>query len=135
MLQSAYLHNDGGHHWTIHPLPNEAQISMVGGIVPEVIDGRTCLVLAGNLYPLRAQMGPLDASMGTVLGIDSPGRFTPLPYDRTGLFIPGDTRCMIGLNGKSRQFLVAAGYGDSVQVLSVAPTSSSVSPPRPSSHR
>ena len=125
ILQSAYLHNDGGHHWTIHPLPNEAQISMVGGIVPEVIDGRTCLVLAGNLYPLRAQMGPLDASMGTVLEIDSLGRFTPLPYDRTGLCIPGDTRCLIGLGGKSHQLLISSGYGDSVRIFALPPQSSS----------
>jgi hypothetical protein len=117
ILQSSYLHNDGHHHWTIHPLPNDAQISMVGGIVPEEIGGQSCLILAGNLYPFHAQLGPLDASIGTVLETDRNGHFTPLPYDRTGLYIPGDTRSLIGLQGKSHQFIVTAGYGDSVRVL------------------
>jgi hypothetical protein len=117
ILQSSYLHNDGGHHWSFHPLPNYAQLSMVNGIVPAEIDGRTCLVLAGNLYPFRAQMGPLDASMGMVLETDSQGRFTPLPYDHTGLCIPGDTRSLIGLKGKDHPLLVTAGYNDSVRVF------------------
>jgi len=116
-LSSMYLYNDGHRHWTSHKLPNYAQISMINGIVPADIDGARCLVLAGNLYPLRAQMGPLDAGMGMVLTIDSSGRLDPAPYRLTGLNIPGDTRCLIGLKGKKHQFLVAAGYGDSVQVL------------------
>jgi hypothetical protein len=116
-LLSVYLHNDGNRHWTSHPLPNYAQLSIINGIVPADIDGRRVLVLAGNLYPLRAQMGPLDAGMGMVLAIDSSGALNPLSYRLTGLNIPGDTRCLVGLKGKKYQFLVAAGYGDSVQVL------------------
>jgi hypothetical protein len=116
-LSSVYLHNDGRRHWTSHALPNYAQMSMINGIVPADIEGKRCLVLAGNLYPLRAQMGPLDAGMGMVLAIDSNGGLNPLPYRLTGLNIPGDTRCLVGLKGKKYQFLVAAGYGDSVQVL------------------
>ena len=116
-LRSMYLHNDGGHHWTFHPLPNYAQISMINGIVPAEIDGQSCLVLAGNCYPFRAQLGPQDASIGLVLQEDGKGSFTPLTYDRTGLCIPGDTRSLIGVKGKKYQFLVAAGYNDSVQVL------------------
>jgi len=114
-LSSVYLHNDGKRHWTSKVLPNYAQMSIVNGIVPMDIEGQRYLILAGNLYPLRAQMGPLDAAMGMVLAIDS-GRLDPRPYRLTGLNIPGDTRCLLGLKGKKYQFLVAAGYGDSVQV-------------------
>jgi hypothetical protein len=119
MLRSSYLHNDRGKHFTIHPLPNYAQISMINGIVPTTIGGRTCLVLAGNLYPLRAQMGPLDASIGMVLEIDDHGNFTPQPFSQTGLYIPGDTRCLIGLKGKSHPLLVSAGYSDSVRIFTL----------------
>jgi len=116
-LSSVVLHNDGNHHWTTRPLPNYAQLSCIDAIVPSTIDDRPCLVLAGNLYPMRAQMGPLDASIGMILKIDSGGKLTPLPYSQTGLRIPGDTRCLIDLKGKRTEFLVAAGSADSVQVL------------------
>jgi hypothetical protein len=116
-LQSTYLHNEGGHHWTFHPLPNYAQISMINGIVPVEINGIQDLVLAGNLYPFRAQLGPLDASIGLILQGDGKGQFTPQTYDQTGLYIPGDTRSLIGLKGGKYQFIVAAGYNGPVQVL------------------
>ncbi|GGA91914.1 VCBS repeat-containing protein [Puia dinghuensis] len=119
ILSSGYWHNDGNHRFTFHPLPNYAQLSVVNGIVPVETAGSRMLVLAGNLYPLRAQMGPLDASMGMVLKTDNGGQFTPLPYDLTGLCIPGDTRCLIGLKGKKYQFLVAAGYGNAVQIIAL----------------
>ena len=118
ILQSMYLHREAAHQWSLHPLPNQAQISIVNGIVPVSIDGKQDLVLAGNLYPFRVQLGPLDASIGLVLdNNDGKGNFTPLPYSQTGLCIPGDIRSLIELKGKKYEFLVAAGYGDSVQVL------------------
>ena len=117
ILSSMYLHNDGHRRWTLRPLSNSAQISMVNGILPEKIGGRECLVLAGNFYPFRAQLGPLDASIGLVLQGDDHGSFTPLPYDRTGLCIPGDVRSLVGLKGKKFRFVVAASYNGAVQVL------------------
>jgi len=121
-LSSIYLHNDGNHHWTIHPLPNEAQLSCINAIAPTTIDGQPCLMLAGNLYPMRAQMGPLDAAIGMILKVGSTGRLTPLPYSHTGLHIRGDTRSLIEVKGKKYRFFVAAGYGDSIQVLRKDPS-------------
>jgi hypothetical protein len=118
MLSSIYLRNDGGRRWKWQALPNYAQLSMVNGIVPDTIDGKPSLVIAGNFYPFRAQLGPLDASIGLVLQGDERGNFIPLTYERTGLFIPGDTRSLIGIKGKKQQLLVAASYNGTVQVLS-----------------
>lgn len=120
ILSSCYFHNDGGRHLTRYPLPERSQISMINGWAEENIDGKESLVLAGNFYPFRAQLGPLDAGMGLVLQMDgSPGKgpFTSLPYDRTGLCIPGDVRSLIGLKGKKQDFIVAASYNGAVQVL------------------
>jgi enediyne biosynthesis protein E4 len=116
-LQSTCFHNEGGHRWSLHPLPNYAQISMINGIVPVDLDGTQDLIIAGNMYPFRAQLGPLDASIGLVLQEDGKGQFNPLTYDQTGLYIPGDTRNIIGLKGGKYQFIVAAGYNGPVQVL------------------
>ncbi|MBN8851198.1 MAG: VCBS repeat-containing protein [Sphingobacteriales bacterium] len=114
MLSSSFFRNDGSHHWTISPLPTRAQISVINGMVME---DSSSLILAGNLYPFRAQLGPLDAGIGLVLEGDGKGNFTPRPYTETGLCIPGDTRSLIDVRGKKYRFLVAASYGRKVQVL------------------
>lgn len=114
MLSSSFFRNDGNHHWTISPLPTRAQISVINGMVME---DSFSLILAGNLYPFRAQLGPLDAGIGLVLEGDGKGNFTPRPYTETGLCIPGDTRSLIDVRGKKYRFLVAASYGGPVQVL------------------
>lgn len=113
ILTSSFLRNDGNHHWTITPLPNQAQISVINGIAS--VDS-TELVLAGNLYPFRAQLGPLDAGIGLILKDRGNGSFTPQPYTQTGLCIQGDTRSLIEIKGKKDNFLVAAAYGGPVQI-------------------
>ena len=114
LLSSSVLLNNGHRHLTISPLPNRAQISVINGMVAE---DSASLILAGNLYPFRAQLGPLDAGIGLLLKGDGKGDFTPQPYTQTGLCIPGDTRSLIEVKGKKYRFLIAASYGGPVQVL------------------
>ena len=115
MLQSVYLRNDGNRHFTVVPLPAYAQISQVNGIVIRDFDkdGNADILLAGNFYPFRVQQGPLDASIGLVLKGDGKGNFTPLPYASTGLYMPGDIRNIIEINGR----IVAAKNNGPVQVI------------------
>jgi hypothetical protein len=75
------------------------------------------LILAGNLYPFRAQLGPLDAGIGLILKDDGKGGFTPQPYTNTGLYIRGDVRSLIEIKGKRYSFLAAAAHGGPVQIL------------------
>lgn len=120
ILQSCYLHptkSGGRQQWILTPLPNSAQISMINGLVSQKIGGKQALVLAGNFYPFRARLGPLDAGIGLVLMGDGQGNFISLPYSNTGLCIRGDIRCMINLKGKNCQFLVTAANDGPVQVF------------------
>jgi len=114
ILTSSFLHNDSGRHFSITPLPNQAQISVINGMVATDSAG---LILAGNLYPFRAQLGPLDAGIGLILKDNGKGSFTPQPYTQTGLYIRGDTRSLIEIKGKKYSFLAAAAYGGPVQIL------------------
>ena len=75
------------------------------------------IVAGGNLYPLRAQMGPLDASIGIVLKGNGKGHFTPLTYDQTGLLIDGDIRNIISIQTKKGLLLVAGKNEGLVQVV------------------
>lgn len=120
-LSSVYISNDGNKKLTIKPLPSYAQLSMANGLVAKDVDGdgNLDLILAGNFYPMRVQLGPMDASMGLVLKGDGKGNFAPMPYAQTGLCIPGDVRCMIEINAGKKSFLIAAKNNGAVQVVSI----------------
>ena len=110
MLQSVVLRNDGAKKFTVIPLPQPAQISAVNGIIPADIDGdgKKDIIIAGNFYPFRVQIGPLDAGAGLVLKGNGKCGFSSLDYAETNLYLPGDTRNLISLKGKNRLFIVAA---------------------------
>lgn len=118
-LQSVYLENKGNKQFTIHPLPNHAQLSALNGLVTEDInaDGKKDILLAGNLYPFRVQTGPLDASIGLILKNDGKGNFSSLLYDKTGMLITGDVRNMISVKNKNGFFLFVGKNNGKLQCL------------------
>ncbi len=123
MLQSIYLQNNGNNKFTINPLPNFAQISALNGMVSADIDadGNKDIILGGNFYPFRVQVGPLDASIGMVLKGDGKGGFIAQPYKQTGLFIDGDVRNMICVKDQRKLIIFAAKNNGKVQVVQCTP--------------
>lgn len=119
MLASVYLKNNGNQAFTITSLPSYAQVSAVNGIEYTDMDGdgKKDLVLCGNFYPFRVQIGPLDGSIGLVLKGDGKGGFVPLYYAQTGLLINGDVRNMMTLKIADRLVMVIAKNNGSVQVI------------------
>lgn len=117
--QSAYLQNDGNKKITIKYLPAMAQISAANGLLEADVDkdGKKDVILAGNFYPFRVQLGPLDGAIGLVLKGNGKGDFTPLPYAATGLYLAGDVRTMVTVNGKNRLLIVAARNDGALEVL------------------
>jgi hypothetical protein len=117
-FQSVCLLNEGN-KFSLHPLPEYAQLSALNGIVPMDVDnnGSTDLVIAGNLFPMRVQLGPLDASIGMVLKNDGSGNFSPLTYSQTGLNIPGDVRNMISVKTRNGNLLLVAKNNGAIQLL------------------
>src|SRR4030095_16248596 len=91
-LTSVFVKNTGNKKLMLQPLPQYAQMSALTGMVATDIDedGNKDIIAAGNFYPFRVQLGPLDASIGLVLKNNGKGQFTPLLYERTGLCIKGD---------------------------------------------
>lgn len=119
MLQSIFLRNNGNNTFTGIPLPLDAQVSAIQGIIPFDYDsdGKKDLLIGGNFYPFRVQSGPLDASIGLVLKSDTAGQFRPLTYAQTGLLIGGDVRNLIQLKGKNSELIIVARNNESVEVL------------------
>ena len=78
---SVVLHNDGEKGFTLTPLPDEAQIAPIKGIVVHDVDGDGTLdlVVAGNLYGAEANTARADAGNGLWLRGNGKGGFTAVP--------------------------------------------------------
>jgi hypothetical protein len=80
--------------FTVVPLPPEAQIAPVYGLLAEDItgDGKLDLLLAGNFEGFKPDIGPLNAGRGLLLQGDGKGGFTPIPPSRSGFRVTGQAR-------------------------------------------
>jgi hypothetical protein len=93
-LSSIVLENKGNFQFQVHELPQEAQVSRVSGIASYDFDQdkKTELILVGNFSPYRVQLGPCDASVGTILKQIAAFQFEVIPAMHTGFWATGDVR-------------------------------------------
>jgi hypothetical protein len=120
MLQSCYVRNDGGGKFTMIPLPKEAQISILNGMVADDFDGDGNLdvLINGNDYSTEVSIGRYDALNGLLLKGDGKGAFTPLSILQSGIYIPGNGKALAKLQSGKGGYLVAASqYKDSLRVF------------------
>ena len=105
LQQSAIFFNNGNNHFTKKDLPGEAQFSRVSSI-ERIADNK--LLLAGNFYPYRVQLGHSDASMGVILKNNSKEIIAEEPY-QSGLYLSGDVRNVrVIKSNNNRHFLIVA---------------------------
>lgn len=109
-LQSMYLHNQGNGKFTMQPLPVEAQISQLSGIVVDDFDGDGNLdvIMSGNDYGTDVAIGRYDAFNGLMLKGDGKGGFKPLSILQSGIYIPGNGKALVKLSGPKGKYLLAA---------------------------
>jgi hypothetical protein len=88
------VRNNGDGSFTMIPLPAEAQMAPVYGMLAKDFDGdgHTDLLLAGNFDGVKPELGKMDASYGLFLRGDGKGHFTPLRTTESGFFVPGQAR-------------------------------------------
>jgi hypothetical protein len=116
-LQTSMLENRGNSEFELKPLPIQAQISSVNGILIDDFngDGFTDILISGNYYPYRTQYGPCDAGVGLLLAGNNKKEFKPISWELSGFLADGDIRNMIMLKGKSNMnYIVAARNNNSV---------------------
>jgi hypothetical protein len=117
---SILLLNDGQNNFIIRALPPEAQFSKIYGIAILDFDrdGKKDLLLTGNFFPYRTQLGRSDASLGVLLRGKGNGNFEPVANDKLGLYIDGDIRNMVMVQNASKEKLfIIARNNDAVQVV------------------
>jgi hypothetical protein len=100
-MSSIILENKGNFKFSRHELPEEVQFSRVSGIVGTDLDkdGKIDLMVSGNFSPYRVQLGPCDASVGSILRQIAPFKFESQQPSKTGFWATGDVRNMILLDG------------------------------------
>jgi hypothetical protein len=120
-LSTAVLLNDGKGNFNLMPLPVEAQLAPAYGI--EVFDsnndGHLDILLGGNHYRVKPEMGRYDASYGALLLGDGLGNFSYVPGRVAGLSIDGEVRDIISINLGNRPVLVCSRNNGPVLVLSM----------------
>ena len=94
MLESILLINNGDASFKIKPLPTESQFAPIYAISASDFDkdGVIDLVLGGNLYNVKPEIGSYDASYGQFLKGTGNGDFTVYSMAESGLFLDGEIR-------------------------------------------
>ncbi|MES2732936.1 MAG: VCBS repeat-containing protein [Bacteroidota bacterium] len=119
-MRTSYIENKGNGKFAIRPLPMEAQIAPVYGMVSKDIDGdgKLDLMLVGNDYGMEPFSGRHDAFMGLCLKGDGKGNFRPLSIAQSGFFVKGDAKGLATvLTAKNEEMLVATQNQDSLKVF------------------
>ncbi|MCB0705844.1 MAG: VCBS repeat-containing protein [Saprospiraceae bacterium] len=101
-MASCVALNDGQGNFALTPLPLEAQFAPVYAILIQDFneDSKLDLLLGGNFYGAKPEIGMHDASFGQLLIGNGKGQFEPLEPHTSGLYIKGEIRDFLPLGNK-----------------------------------
>jgi hypothetical protein len=115
-FSTSILINDGHGKFTLKALPVEAQLSPVYGI--EIADfdsdGNQDILLGGNFYKTKPEIGRYDASYGLLLAGDGKGNFTPVSASKSGIRIDGEVRDIISISSAKATLILISRNNDSI---------------------
>ena len=121
MLETSLFVNDGTGHFTRSTLPVEVQLSPV--LAAELGDyngdGKTDILLGGNLYRVKPEVGRYDASYGSLLLGDGQGGFKNVPAGLSGFYLDGEIRDILEISTSRGEIMVIARSNDPLQVFKV----------------
>ena len=111
--------NNGDGSFTLAPMPNEAQLAPVYGILAGDFDqdGHVDLLLAGNFDGFKPEIGRMAASYGLFLRGDGKGHFTPVRAAESGFFVPGQSRDIARVRTARGDLFVVARNNDTPLVF------------------
>jgi hypothetical protein len=118
VLTSSYLENRGTGGFTLKALPAAAQFSRVNAILIDDFDGDKIndVLLHGNDYSWRVQLGRMDASFGVVCTGNGRGNFEALPVTEVGAIADGDVRDMIRVKTSKGAVFISSKNNGSIEV-------------------
>jgi hypothetical protein len=122
-FNSAYIENKGGGRFELHPLPKEAQLAPLNGIVADDLndDGNLDVMMLGNDYGTEVATGRYDAMHGLILSGNGKGGFKALSIEEGGFYVPGNAKALVKMLDHNNQYLVAASQNrDSLKLFRAA---------------
>lgn len=106
--QSYIAWNEGQGRFSLTALPAEVQLSSLNAVLPKDVngDGKTDLILGGNLTAFQPQFSRIDASYGQVLINKGNQQWEVLGMQRSGLDVPGETRVIRHIKLGNRELII-----------------------------
>jgi hypothetical protein len=117
-LQSCVLLNNRKGGFNLKVLPVEAQFSPVYGIAVNDFDGdhKEDILLGGNFYQAKPEVGINDASYGLLLKGDGRGAFTSVSMAESNFFVKGAVRDIIVLKSLKKNLVVISKNNSRVEI-------------------
>lgn len=114
---TSVLMNEGTRGFKLVELPLEAQVAPVFAAELEDInnDSHLDIVLGGNLFSVKPEVGRYDALRGLLLLGDGNGKFRPLQSSVSGLDVTGQVRSISSLRSKGSKLLTFVLNNDSIK--------------------
>ena len=121
LLETSIFFNDGKGNFIRGTLPIEVQLSPVyaADVNDYNGDAKLDILLGGNLYNVKPEVGRYDASFGSFLSGNGSGAFSYIPPKSTGMKLEGEIRDIIEIETISGKILVIASCNDQLQVFKV----------------
>jgi enediyne biosynthesis protein E4 len=120
---TALARNNGDGSFTLIPLPLEAQLAPVYGMLARDFDGdgKLDLLLAGNFDGVKPEIGRMSASHGLFLRGDGTGHFTPVPAAESGFLVAGQARDIQRIGTRQGDLYVVTRNNDRPLVFRASP--------------
>ena len=83
-------------------------------------DGNIDIILGGNLYNAKPEVGRYDASYGSLLLGDGKGDFSYVPAKTSGLHLKGEIRDFKEITTSAGKIVIVARSNDSLQVFKIS---------------
>jgi enediyne biosynthesis protein E4 len=105
--------------FTRKALPTEAQLSPMYGIASDDFDkdGNIDILMGGNFYQSKPEVGIYDASYGTLLKGDGKGNFLAVAAQRSGINIRGAVRDIEEIKTGRKKIVIVALNNEAPKIL------------------
>ena len=118
-LATSLLINKGDGTFDIKELPVEAQFSPTFGLFVEDFDrdGKLDILLGGNIYGVKPEVGRYDANYGLLLKGNGDNSFQAILASVSGFSVKGQLRDMVAIEANGKKLLLVAKNNEKMQVF------------------